>query len=59
MAEVDANTEDEKEEPGYCFGHWENKNKDCEICEIQDPCKKYTDSIGEEDNGKEEENESR
>ena len=28
--------------PGDCIGHWEENNKDCDICEIQDSCRDMT-----------------
>lgn len=33
--------------PGDCIGHWEEKDKSCEICEIQDSCKKMTMNLKE------------
>jgi hypothetical protein len=28
--------------PGDCIGHWDETDKACEICEIQDSCKNMT-----------------
>lgn len=53
MADSEQIEQEGNEEPGYCFGHWEDC-KECEMCEIQDPCRQYTDSIKEDANGEKE-----
>lgn len=51
--------EEAQEEPGYCIGHWEKGNRDCEICEIQDECMALTADAGDMDDDDEEEDDDK